>query len=199
MTNQKMITYNSSLKPIILPEYGRHIQDMLDHCLTIEDRAERTRCARSIVDSMAVLFPSQTDQHLYRRTLWDHLAIMSDFKLDVDLPFEITKPEGYDLVPEAVALGSGHARHRVYGCHLELMVEEAAKMPAGEERDRLVELLANHMKKLQTAVNPEGVEDDRIFRDLYEMTEGAINIASEDMKLCEFKIAPVPGKKKKKK
>lgn len=198
MTTQ-MITYNSSLKPIVLPEYGRNIQNMLDHCLSIEDRAERTRCARSIVDAMSVLFPTQTDQHAYRRKLWDHLAIMSDFKLDVDLPFEITKPEGYDLTPEQVALGSGKARRKVYGCHLELMVAEAAAMPESEERDRLVEMLANHMKKLQLAVNPEGVDDERIFRDLYEMTDGAINIAPGQMVLCEYKMAPVPGKKKKKK
>lgn len=193
------MTYNSALPPITLPEYGRNIQNMLNVCLTIEDRAERTRCARSIIDAMAILFPSQTDQHQYRRKLWDHLAIMSGFKLDVDLPFEITKPEGYDLQPEPVALGSGRARRKVYGCNLELMVEEAARMPEGEERQRLITLLANQMKKFQLNVNPEGVDDERIFRDLCEMTDGAINIQPGQMKLCEFTIAPVPGKKKKKK
>lgn len=195
----QMLTYNSSLKPLILPEYGRSIQDMLDHCLTIDDRAERTRCARSIIDAMAILFPSSIDQHQYRRKLWDHLAIMSDFKLDVDLPFEITKPEGYDMRPEPVALGSGQARRKVYGCHLELMVEEAAKMEPGEERDRLVELLANQMKKAQLAVNPDGVDDGRIFRDLFEMTDGAISLSPDTMRLAEYKLAPQPGKKKKKK
>lgn len=194
-----MLTYNSKLKPIVLPEYGRNIQNMLDLCLTIEDRTERTRCARSIIDAMAILFPSTIDQHLYRRQLWDHLFIMSDFKLDVDLPFELVKPEDYDEHPEPVALGSGHATRKVYGCHVELMVAEAAKMPEGEERDALVELLANHMKKLQLAVNPEGVDDERIFRDLYEMTDGAIYIQPGQMRLRDYVIAPVQGKKKKKK
>lgn len=172
---------------------------MLDHCLTIEDKDERTRCARSIVDAMSILFPSQGDQKANRRKLWDHLAIMSDFKLDIDLPFELVKPEEFDKVPEPVALGSGHARRRVYGCHLELMVQEAAKMEPGEERDALVILLANHMKKLMLAVNPEGVDDEKIFSDLYEMTDGAIRLDPADVQLHEFKIAPVPGKKKKKK
>ncbi|MBJ2187446.1 MAG: DUF4290 domain-containing protein [Muribaculaceae bacterium] len=194
-----MLTYNNHMKQLVLPEYGRNIQNMLDHCLTIEDKDERTRCARSIVDAMSILFPSQGDQKANRRKLWDHLAIMSDFKLDIDLPFELVKPEEFDKVPEPVALGSGHARRRVYGCHLELMVQEAAKMEPGEERDALVILLANHMKKLMLAVNPEGVDDEKIFSDLYEMTDGAIRLDPADVQLHEFKIAPVPGKKKKKK
>ena len=172
---------------------------MLDHCLTIEDRDERTRCARSIIDAMSILFPSQGDPKVNRRKLWDHLAIMSDFKLDVDLPFELVRPEEFDKEPEQVAIGSGHARRRAYGCHLELMVAEAAKMPEGEERDALVLLLANHMKKLMLAVNPEGVDDEKIFSDIYEMTEGGIKVDPSQVRLHEFSIAPTPGKKKKKK
>lgn len=194
-----MLTYNNHLKALILPEYGRNIQNMLDHCLTIADRDERTCCARSIIDAMSILFPNQGNPQAYRRKLWDHLAIMSDFQLDVDLPFELVRPEELDQRPEPVALGSGHARRRAYGCHLELMVAEAAKMPEGEERDTLILLLANQMKKLLLAYNPEGVDDERVFRDIYEMTEGAIRLTPDDLRLCDFSIAPVPGKKKKKK
>lgn len=194
-----MLTYNKHLKPLILPEYGRNIQNMLDRCLSIEDREERTRCARSIVDAMSILFPAQGDQKVYRRKLWDHLAIMSGFTLDVDLPFEMVRPEEFDTHPEPVAPGSGHALRRVYGCHLELMVAEAAKMEPGEERNALIFLLANHMKKLMLAVNPEGVDDEKIFSDLYDMTDGAIRLDPTVMRLHDFKIAPVPGKKKKKK
>ena len=187
------------MKPLVLPEYGRNIQSMLDHCLTIEDREERTRCARSIVDAMCVLFPSQTDQQVYRRKLWDHLAIMSGFKLDVDLPFELVKPEEFEQTPEPVALGSGHANRRVYGCHLELMLAEAARMGPGEERDELVYLLADHMKKMALAVSPEGVDDEKIFKDIYEMTDGVIRIDPSQMHLHDFQIIAPAGKKKKKK
>ena len=187
------------MKPLVLPEYGRNIQSMLDHCLTIEDRDERTRCARSIVDAMCILFPSQTDQKVYRRKLWDHLAIMSDFKLDVDLPFELAKPEEFEQTPEPVALGSGHANRRVYGCHLELMLAEAAKMEAGDERDALVYLLADHMKKMALAVSPEGVDDEKIFKDIYEMTDGAIRLDPSQIQLHDFQIVASAGKKKKKK
>lgn len=194
-----MLTYNNHMKPLVLPEYGRNIQSMLDHCLTIEDRDERTRCARSIVDAMCILFPSQTDQKVYRRKLWDHLAIMSDFKLDVDLPFELVKPEEFEQTPEPVALGSGHANRRVYGCHLELMLAEAAKMEAGDERDALVYLLADHMKKMALAVSPEGVDDEKIFKDIYEMTDGAIRLDPSQIQLHDFQIVASAGKNKKKK
>lgn len=187
------------MEPLVLPEYGRNIQNMLELCLKIEDRDERTRCARSIVDAMSILFPSQGDQKVYRRKLWDHLAIMSDFKLDVDLPFEMVKPEEFESKPEAVALGSGHANRRIYGCHLELMLAEAAKMEPGEERDSLVFLLANHMKKLYLAVNPEGVDDEKIFKDIYEMTEGKIRVDADHTRLHNYNIIAPQGKKKKKK
>lgn len=194
-----MLTYNTHRPAITLPQYGRNIQNMLDKCLTIEDRAERTLCARSIVDAMSVLFPPQADKNLHRLRLWNHLAIMSNFTLDVDIPFELARPEGFEERPEAVTPGSGSAKRKVYGCHLELMVAEAAKMPEGEERDSLIYLLANHMKKLLLAINPEGVDDEKVFRDLYEMSSGMIRIAPEDYQLLDYTIAPAAGKKKKKK
>lgn len=194
-----MLTYNTKRNQLILPEYGRNFQNMLDHCLQIEDREERTLCARSIIDAMSVIFQPQGDKYLHRLKLWNHLAMMSDYRLDVDLPFELVRPDEFEHKPEVVAHGSGQAKRKVYGCHLELMVSEAAKMPEGEERDELIFLLANQMKKLLLAINPEGVEDEKVFRDLYDMTEGKIRIYPEDMKLHEFKLPPSPGKKKKKK
>lgn len=194
-----MIEYNNQRKPLVLPEYGRHFQDMLDHCLAIEDRAERTLCARSIIDAMSVIFQPQGDKYLHRLKLWNHLAVMSGFKLDVDLPFELAHPEEFDKHPEPVAMGSGKAKRKIYGCHLELMVSEAAKMPPGDERDELIFLLANQMKKLLLAINPEGVDDSKVFRDLYEMTDGKIRLTPQTMRLYEFKLPPAPSKKKKRK
>ncbi len=187
------------MKDLVLPEYGRNIQNMVDFCLTIEDRDERTRCARSIVDAMAILFPAQGDQQAYRRKLWDHLAIISNFKLDVDLPFELVKPEAFEEVPLPVSDGTNLINRRHYGHNIEAMVAQAAKMPVGEERDELVLLLANHMKKLQLAINPEGVDDAKIFKDLLEMSSGEIRLDVETVQLLDFKIAPSVSKKKRKK
>ncbi len=194
-----MLTYKNHMKSLVLPEYGRNIQNMVDHCLTIENREERTRCARSIVDAMAILFPVQGDQQAYRRKLWDHIALISDFKLDVDLPFELLKPEALDESPQPVAKGSTTIRRRQYGHLVEEMVVRACAMEPGEERDAFIELLANHMKKLQLNANPEGVEDVKVFKDLYEMSDGVIEIYPEDLSLQDYALAPSPSKKKRKK
>ncbi len=195
-----MLTYKNHLKDLVLPEYGRNIQNMVDFCLTIEDKQERTHCARSIIDAMEILFPSQGDRQAYRRKLWDHLAMISDFKLDVDLPFEITKPEEFNNAPQPVSEGTNSISRRQYGHHIDAMIKSASQMESGEERDELVLLLANHMKKLMLTTNPEGVDDVKIFKDLYEMSNGAIRLDPETTKLHEFHIMPTQnGKKKRKK
>ena len=194
-----MLTYNTQLRPLILPEYGRNIQQMVDHCLTLEDKEERTACAHTIIKTMHTLFPSQGNAEEYRRKLWDHLAIMSNFALDIDWPYEVIMPESLNSQPDPVFYGANDIRHRHYGKTVELMIDRAAAMEPGEERDTLILLLANHMKKLMLAVNPEGVEDAKIFKDLLHMSHGAINLNPSDVHLHEFKAAPAPSKKKKKK
>lgn len=196
-----MLTYTTHLKKLILPEYGRNIQRMVDHCLTIEDRYERTRCAATIVKTMETLFPIQGNTDAYRRKLWDHLAIMSDFRLDVDVPFELIRPENLDNTPSHIDYDQGDFNYRHYGLIIQRAVAHASEMPEGDERDALVLLLANHMKKLMLAVNSDGVDDEKIFKDLREMSHGAISLRPENVKLHEFKVAPAPatGKKKKKK
>lgn len=198
---KNMLTYTTHLKKLIMPEYGRNIQRMVDHCLTIEDRAERTRCAATIVRTMETLFPSNSKAEDYRRKLWDHLAIMSDFRLDVDTDFDLIRPESFDETPDPICFGHVSAKYRHYGAYLEKMIERVAAFEEGEERTNLILLLANHMKKLMLAVNKDGVEDEKIFNDLSVLSHGAIRIAPDELKLHEFKViaAPTTGKKKKKK
>lgn len=194
-----MLTYKNLLKELRLPEYGRNIQNMLDHCLTIEDRDERTRCARSIVDAMSILFPAQGDQAAYRRKLWDHLAIMSDFRLNVDLPFELLKSESISGDPQNVEIGVHSMFRRHYGAVIEQAVLKAADMEEGEERDELFFRLADHMKKLLTAVNPDGVDDIKVFSDIYDITEGRVHLDPADIRLHDFRIIAPPSTKKKRK
>ena len=173
---------------------------MVDHCLTIEDRAERTRCAATIVKTMEQLFPIQGNADAYRRKLWDHLAIVSDFSLDVDVPFELVGRGSLDDRPQPIEYDQAYFEHRHYGLLLQRAITRAAEMDAGEERDALIMLLANHMKKIMLALNPEGVEDAKIFKDLKILSRGAISLDPETVSLLEFKVAPAPtGKKKKKK
>lgn len=196
-----MLTYNTRKKPLAIPEYGRNIQQMVDHCVTIEDRNERTRCANTIVKCMEKLFPKIREEEDYRRKLWDHLAIMSDFKLDIDFPFEIVSEDSLKTLPAKVPYHAGHIRSRHYGKDVEMMINKAVEMEAGPERDELVLLIANHMKKLLLALNPDGVDDSRIFKDLAEYSHGSITLSPESTRLCDFKIIAPPssGKKKKRK
>ncbi len=196
-----MLSYNTQLKQLALPEYGRNIQRMVDHCLTIEDRDERTRCAYAIIASMANLFPELKNGTEYDHKLWDHLAIMSGFRLDIDYPCEVINAENLSTRPDKVQYSDNPVRYRHYGKNILKMVDKAAEMPEGEERDALVKYIANHMKKLMLGVNKDGVDDEKIFSDLAELSHGFINVSCDTLKLHEFKEAPVPasGKKKKKK
>lgn len=195
-----MLNYNTRLKQLVLPEYGRNIQRMVDYCLSIEDRDERTVCAHTIVRSMGNLFPelrAPENEH----KLWDHLMIMSDFKLDIDFPCPVISEADLATTPEKVDYQSGAIRYRHYGKLIQQMIDKASQMEPGEERDEVILLLANHMKKQMLAVNADGVDDLKIFKDLAEMSHGAIRLDAETTRLHEFKEIPTAatGKKKKKK
>ena len=99
-----MLLYNTQLKKLILPEYGRNIQNMVDYCLTIEDRDERNHCAHTIVNTMIIMFPELRNEADFEHKLWDHLAIMSDFKLDIDYPYEMLQEEALETVMEQCEL-----------------------------------------------------------------------------------------------
>lgn len=194
-----MLNYNTQQPKLILPEYGRNIQQMVNHCLTIKDREERTKCAYSIIAVMANLFPALKDGEDNKRKLWDHLAIMAGFKLDVDAPYELIAADKLATVPNKVPYSTNTIRYRHYGKDIEKLIIKASEMEEGEERTELCRLIANQMKKLMLAVNHDGVDDSKIFKDLAEMSHGAIIIKPEEMKLHEFKTAPQqPGNKKKK-
>ena len=195
-----MLRYNTQLKPLALPEYGRNIQSMVDHCLSIEDREQRTQCAYTIIESMANLFPDLKNGGEYDHKLWDHLAIMSDFQLDIDSPCEVIKPDNLHTKPERVEYQLDGVRRRHYGKTIEAMIMSAADMEAGDEKDELIKLIAAQMKKTLLAVNSDGVEDSRVFRDLMEISGGRIRVDESQMKIREFIIPAQPtGKKKKKK
>ena len=194
-----MLTYNTHRPRLILPEYGRAIQRMVDHWITIPDREERTRCAYSIISAMARIQPKVKEQEDWKQILWDHLAYMSGFKLDIDYPVEVSAPDKYSSRPEKVPYPRRHIRYRHYGKDVELIIAKAIEMPEGPERDELVNLVANHMKKLLLAVNKDSVDDAKIFKDLAEYSHGMLRIDPETTRLHEFKIiAPPPTGKKKK-
>ena len=168
-----------------LPEYGRSVQNMVDHALTIEDREERQRCANTIVNIMGGMFPHLRDVPDFKHKLWDHLAIMSDFKLDIDYPFEIVKREELEMKPGKIAYPDKAIRYRHYGRFLESMIKKLSEMEEGEEKQALLQLLAVQMKKNLNNWNKEGIEDQKIVDDLREYSNGTIDLKVEDLRLSD--------------
>lgn len=179
-----MMEYNTKQKRLPLPEYGRSVQKMVDHALTIEDRAERHQCAQTIVRIMESMFPNlRNELPDYKRKLWDHLAIMSDFMLDIDYPYEVIKKETFTEPPLRISYKTNEIGYRHYGRIVENMIAHACTMEEGEERDNFVNLILIQMKKNYTAWNKDGVEDKRIFDDLRTISAGKIDYAISEIKI----------------
>ncbi len=177
--------YNTSAKKLRLPEYGRHIQNMVDYCVNIVDREERKACAEMIVQTMSAFFPNQKEREDYWQVLWDHLYIMSNFKLDIDFPYEVSKAEQYNSRPSQ-HLSSHRTKtpvYRHYGHSVEKMIAATLATPKGEERQALEKLTAIQMKRDYILWNKDNVANPRIFSDLYEMSKGEIYL---DEFTCEL-------------
>lgn len=187
--------YNSKRKKLPLPEYGRNIQNMVDYLLTIEDREKRNKSAQTVIDVMGNLYPYLRDVAEFKHKLWDHLAIMTDFKLDIDYPYDLPLPEILNEKPKQVPYNKNKIRYKHYGLVMEKMIQKASEFE-GEEKEILIELLANHMKKSFLAWNKDAVEDEKIFKDLEELSGGKLKI-DKKLKLTESKNLLSKPKKKK--
>ena len=178
-----MMEYNTNQKKLALPEYGRSVQKMVDHALTIEDREERQKCAQTIIRIMGSMFPNTRNLPDYERKLWDHLAIMSDFTLDIDYPFEVIKKEEFHTPPQRVPYQTGEIKNRHYGRIVEAMIDHVCTLQEGEEKEQLIELIIIQIKKNYIAWNKDGVEDSKIIDDLRIYTKGAIDISAKEINL----------------
>lgn len=177
--------YNTQEEKLVLPEYGRNIQNMVNHCVTIQDRDERKQCADSIINVMGNMFPHLRDVNDFKHILWDHLAIMADFKLDIDYPYEIVKKENLYTRPPRIPYNNSRIRYRHYGKTLERMIQKATEYEPGPQKDQLVRLLATQMKKSFLTWNKETVDDRKIFKDLDELSDGKIILEEGVHKLVE--------------
>ena len=178
--------YNTQKKKLLLPEYGRNIQKMVDYLLTIEDRTERTRAAKTVIDVMGNLYPHLRDVPDFRHKLWDHLAIMSEFKLDIDTPYPLPSIEKLQEKPEKIPYSSNHIKYRHYGKLVEKLIEEIRNQEDPEQKRALIVLTANHMKKSFLTWNKDSVEDEQIYNDINTLY-GSSLILPEGMTLSNPK------------
>lgn len=164
---------------MIIPEYGRNIQKMVEHAITVEPREERNKVAQSIINVMGQLNPHLRDIVDFKHKLWDHLFIISDFKLDVDSPYPIPDKETIFKKPEPLAYPQNKIKFKHYGKSVENFIAEAIKMKDGEEKTELIRAIANLMKKSYLTWNRESVDDDLIFSDLKLLSKGQLQVDSD--------------------
>ena len=178
--------YNTLRSKLIIPEYGRHIQQMVDHCLTIQDEQERNEFAEIIIEVMGELNPHLRDVPDFQHKLWDQLFIMSDFQLDVKSPYPIpTKKDTVDSKPNKVYYPNAIYKYRYYGSNIRKMIDVAITWEEGEKQEGLFFAIANHMKKCYLKWNKDTVEDSVIFNHLYELSDGKIDLRNVEDNLVQ--------------
>lgn len=174
------LEYNAQRPPLMIPEYGRYLQKLIDQAVAIPDRDLRNRAARYIIRVMGEMNPHLRDVPDFQHKLWDQIFIMSQFKLDVDSPYPIPTPELIHLRPGPLDYPQRFPKYRFYGNTIPDMIDVAVQWEAGEMKDLLIWTIANHMKKTYLSWNKEVVEDHVIFEHLYDMSNGQINLMSSD-------------------
>ncbi|ALO16941.1 DUF4290 domain-containing protein [Salinivirga cyanobacteriivorans] len=187
--------YNTTRNELILPEYGRHIQKLVQHIKTIEDREERTKAAHALIPIMAQVNTNLRENGDYKHKLWDHLFIMADFDLDVDAPFEMPDKEVLNRKPDPLPYSQGKFKKKHYGKIIQNMMDKIDDY-SPEEQEVLVELLANQLKKSYVKWNKESVNDDVIISDFIELAEKDVNF-KDNIKLVETRNILAKPKKKK--
>ena len=168
--------YNTTLTPIIVPEYGRNIQKMIDFACTIEDKEERSKVARSIVKVMGQVNSQYKHSEDFLQKLWDHLFIISNFRLDVDSPYPVPEKEQLQKKPEKIEYPSRKIKYRHYGYSVEQFIKKGTDMEDGDEKDSFTYYLANMMKKNYLQYNRSSVGDELILRQLSELSNGKLQL-----------------------
>ena len=180
--------YNTEREKLIIPEYGRNIQKMIQHAVEIEDRDKRNKYVQVIIGIMAQMNPQIRESADYLHKLWDHLFIISDFKLDVDSPFPPPERETLKKKPEKIPYSDNKITFRHYGKYIEKMIEKVAVLEDGPEKDELIKLIANHLKKSYLSWNRDSVNDETIFKHLEELSGGRLTLTDDHQLVATSEI-----------
>jgi len=177
------LQYNTEREHLIIPEYGRHLQKMINHAVAQESKEERNRLAKAIISIMGNMQPHLRDVPDFQHKLWDQLFIMSDLKVDADSPFEIPTEEMLNVRPEPLKYPQNFPKYRFYGNNIKTMIDVANTWEQGEMKEALQYTIANHMKKSFLNWNKDTVEDSVIFGHLFELSDGKIDLrgSKEDL------------------
>ena len=172
--------YNTTREKLILPEYGRNVQNMISHAMEVKDKEERNNAAQAIIEVMGQLNPHLRDVDDYRHKLWTHLFVMSDFKLDVDSPYEIPKEEVLNEKPELMHYPKGKIKYGHYGKYTQDMLTSSADINDEEAKEFFTMAMGNFMKKQYLVHNNGAVENHVIAEHLNELSNGDLSIENPD-------------------
>ena len=181
------LEYNSERTTLIIPEYGRHIQKLVNHCIALGTKEERNTMAKAIIQVMGNLQPHLRDVPDFKHKLWDQLHIMADFNLEVDSPYETPSKEELQEKPTSLPYPKSASRYRYYGNNIQTMINIALTWEEGDKREALVFTIANHMKKCYLNWNKDTVDDAVIFKHLYDLSDAKIDLRNTEEALSESK------------
>ncbi|SUJ22614.1 Uncharacterised protein [Sphingobacterium spiritivorum] len=185
--------YNSTRPKLILAEYGRNVQNMVDYISSLPTKEERNRHAQVVIDMMGVLNPHLRDVADFKHKLWDHLQIISDFKIDVDSPYPIQSRENVKHQPEMLGYPQHNIRFKHYGHTVETMVSKARLITDEPKRNQMILSIANFMKMAYLTWNKDSVSDEQILQDLKELSKGELFLPEGTvLTKLDFKTPP-PG------
>ncbi|MFV0248546.1 MAG: DUF4290 domain-containing protein [Tenacibaculum sp.] len=181
------LEYNSERETLIIPEYGRHIQKLVNYCVGLKDKVERNTMAKAIINVMGNLQPHLRDVPDFKHKLWDQLHIMANFSLDVDSPYEIPSKKELSEKPLRLSYPKSVSKYRFYGTNIQAMIDVALTWQDSDIKEALVFTIANHMKKCYLNWNKDIVEDTVILDHLYELSKGKIDIRNTEEELTDSK------------
>ncbi|MFC2720999.1 MAG: DUF4290 domain-containing protein [Flavobacteriaceae bacterium] len=168
--------YNTNRTKLLMPEYGRNIQQMVEYCKSLPSKEERNEVAKTIVEFMGQRNPHLRDEENYKHKLWDHLYILADYDLDVDAPYPFPTREELDQKPNRMDYPSFENEYKFYGKSILQLIDRAIELEEGEEKEALIQVIANNMKKSYNVYNKEHVQDEVIFRHLKELSQDKLDL-----------------------
>lgn len=197
--NIEGLDYNTQREKLVLPEYGREVQSMVDYAVALPTKAERQSCANAIIAIMRRMFSQSADAEGFERKLWDHLAMMSNFKLDIDYPFDVTEAKTILSKPEPMVYPMSRIPVRHYGKMMFELFEKLKTMPEGPDRDALVRMVANQMKRDLMVWGHGSSDDEKVASDLAYFTDGKVQLDLDKFKFAKVDIKENERKRGKKK
>lgn len=197
--NIEGLDYNTQREKLVLPEYGREVQSMVDYAVALPTKAERQSCANAIIAIMRRMFSQSADAEGFERKLWDHLAMMSNFKLDIDYPFDVTEAQTILSKPEPMTYPMNNIPVRHYGKMMFELFDKLKTMPEGPDRDALVRMAANQMKRDLMVWGNGSSDDEKVASDLAYFTDGKVQLDLDKFKFAKIEVKENERKRGKKK